>query len=111
MQEGMVADITIFSAENVKDNATYAKGTTPSTGIPYVIVNGVIVVKDSKCMPDDVNPGQPIRFEPVAESKRVPLDVDTWKNEFYAVPQDFGGGVPGSQPNKYVAPTEVPDIH
>ena len=38
MQEGMVADITIFSPENVKDNATYAKGATPSTGIPYVIV-------------------------------------------------------------------------
>ena len=73
MQEGMVADITIFSPENVKDNATYAKGTLPSTGIPYVIVNGVIVVKDSECMPDDVNPGQAIRFEPVSESKLVPL--------------------------------------
>jgi N-acyl-D-aspartate/D-glutamate deacylase len=91
MQEGMVADITIFSPENVKDNATYAKGTLPSTGIPYVIVNGVIVVKDSECMPDDVNPGQAIRFEPVAESKLVPLNIDTWQNEFYVVPQDFGG--------------------
>jgi hypothetical protein len=91
MQEGMVADITIFSPENVKDNATYAKGTTPSTGIPYVIVNGVIVVKDSECMPDDVNPGQAIRFEPVAESKLVPLNIDTWQQEFYVVPDDFGG--------------------
>jgi len=91
MQEGMVADITIFSPENVKDNATYAKGATPSSGIPYVIVNGVIVVKDSECMPDHVNPGQAIRFEPVAESKLVPLDIKSWQNEFYAVPQDFGG--------------------
>ncbi|MBL7472214.1 amidohydrolase family protein [Robertkochia sediminum] len=91
MQEGMVADITIFSPENVKDNATYAKGTTPSTGIPYVLVNGVIVVKDSKVMPDTVNPGQPIRFEPVEESKLVPLDIESWENEFYAVPDDFGG--------------------
>ena len=91
MQEGMVADITIFSPENVKDNATYAKGATPSTGIPYVLVNGVIVVKDSKCMPDNVNPGQAIRFEPVTESKLVPLSVDRWNKEFYVIPDDFGG--------------------
>ncbi|SIO14437.1 amidohydrolase family protein [Algoriphagus halophilus] len=91
MQEGMVADITIFSPENVKDNATYAKGTTPSTGIPYVLVNGVVVVKDSKVMPDTVNPGQAIRFEPVEESKLVPLDIESWQKEFYAVPDDFGG--------------------
>ncbi len=90
MQEGMVADITIFSPENVKDNAIYAKGTAPSSGIPYVLVNGVIVVKDSKVMPDTVNPGQPIRFEPVAESKRVPIDLESWQKEFYAVPHDFG---------------------
>ncbi len=94
MQKGMVADITIFSPENVKDNATYAKGTIPSTGIPYVLVNGVIVVKDSKCMPDIVNPGQAIRFEPVTESKLKPLTLDSWNKEFYAVPEDFGGGVP-----------------
>ncbi|MFH6767213.1 amidohydrolase family protein [Gaetbulibacter aquiaggeris] len=91
MQEGMVADITIFSPENVKDNATYANGTTPSTGIPYVLVNGVVVVKDSKVMPDTVNPGQAIRFEPVEESKLVPLDIESWQKEFYAVPHDFGG--------------------
>jgi hypothetical protein len=91
MQEGMVADITIFSSNEVKDNATYAKGATPSTGIPYVLVNGVIVVKDSKCMPDDVNPGQPIRFEPVTESKLVPLSIDSWHKEYYVVPEDFGG--------------------
>ncbi|RXP60917.1 hydrolase [Lutibacter sp. HS1-25] len=91
MQEGMVADITIFSAEKVKDNATYEKGTTPSTGIPYVLVNGVIVLKDSKVMPESVNPGQPIRFETVTESKLVPLNIETWKKEFYTVPIDFGG--------------------
>src|SRR5210317_416561 len=91
MQEGMVADITIFSPENVKDNATYAKGATPSTGISYVLENGVIVVKHSECMPDNVNPGQAIRFEPVAESKLVPLNVDSWQKEFYTVPKDFGG--------------------
>lgn len=55
MQEGMVADITIFDAEKVTDHSTYAKGTLPSNGIPYVIVNGAIVVKDSEVL-KDVNP-------------------------------------------------------
>ena len=32
----------------------------PSTGIPYVIVNGTVVVKNSKVL-KDVYPGQPIR--------------------------------------------------
>lgn len=106
MQENMVADVTIFSPEKVKDNATYANGTMPSTGIPFVLVNGVIVLKDSKTMPDTVNPGQAIRFEPNTESKFKPLNRDSWNKEFYAVPNDFGGGVPGSQPNVRRDPLE-----
>ena len=97
MQEGMVADITIFDPETVTDKATYEKGTLPSEGIPYVIVNGTVVVDGSEVQ-RDVNPGQPIRFEPV-ESKLQPLAVETWTQTFYAVPQDFGGGVPGTQPH------------
>ena len=42
-------------------------------------------------MPNDVNPGQAIRFEPVAESKFKPLSIDSWNQEFYTVPEDFGG--------------------
>ena len=96
MQEGMVADITIFNPETVKDNATYEKGTLPSEGIPYVIVNGTVVVDDSEVL-KDVNPGQPIRFEP-QESLLQPVNVAAWTQTYYDVPQDFGGGVPGSQP-------------
>ena len=57
-----VADITIFDPATVTDNATFEKGknSLPSTGIPYVIVNGTVVVKDSKVL-KDVYPGQPIR--------------------------------------------------
>lgn len=63
MQEGMVADIVVFDPINVKENATYKFGTNglPSSGIPYVLVNGVIVVNNSEVM-KDVKPGQPIRF-------------------------------------------------
>jgi N-acyl-D-glutamate deacylase len=32
----------------------------PAEGIPYVVVNGTIVVKDSKVL-KDVYPGRPIR--------------------------------------------------
>jgi len=57
-----VADLTIFDPATVRDNATYQHGESarPSTGIPYVIVNGTVVVKDSRVLPD-VYPGLPIR--------------------------------------------------
>lgn len=54
------ADITIFNPAKVKGNATPQNGGLPSTGIPYVVVNGTIVVKDSKVL-RDVFPGKPIK--------------------------------------------------
>ena len=90
LQEGMIADITILDPETVTDNATYAKGTLPTTGIPYVIVNGTIVVKDS-VVRKDVYPGQPIRFPVEDEPRFQPLSVDAWKNEFLVAPSGFNG--------------------
>ena len=74
MQEGMVADITIFDPDTVTDNATYKMGENgrPSTGIPYVLVNGTIMVRDSKVV-DGVFPGQAIRFEPEPAGRFEPL--------------------------------------
>jgi len=90
LQEGMVADITILDPKTVTDNATYARGTLPTTGIPFVIVNGTVVVKESVVL-KDVTPGQPIRF-PVEEKPRfTPLSVEDWKNEYLVAPVDFGG--------------------
>jgi len=60
MQVGMDADITIFDPDKVTDNATNQNGALPTTGIPYVIVNGTVVVKDSKVL-KGVYPGQAIR--------------------------------------------------
>jgi hypothetical protein len=97
MQKGMVADITIFDPQTVTDNSTYAKGTLPSTGILHVIVNGIIVMKDQEPQ-KGVNPGQPIRFEPV-KSRFEPLSIENWTKTYYTAPVDFGGGVPGSQPD------------
>jgi hypothetical protein len=60
LQEGMDADIVVFDPDTVTDNSTQAQGALPSTGIPFVIVNGTIVVKDSKVL-KGVHPGQPVR--------------------------------------------------
>jgi N-acyl-D-aspartate/D-glutamate deacylase len=60
IQEGKDADITIFDPETVQDNATMKDGGLPSTGIPYVLVNGTVVVRDSETV-DNVFPGKPVR--------------------------------------------------
>ena len=62
IQEGADADITIFDPKTVTDNSSLKKGQNalPSTGIPYVVVNGTVMVKDSKVM-KDVFPGRAIR--------------------------------------------------
>jgi N-acyl-D-glutamate deacylase len=59
LQVGADADITVFDPATVKQNATPANGGSASTGIPYVVVNGTIVVKDSKVL-KDVLPGKPM---------------------------------------------------
>jgi len=93
MQKGMVADITIFDPKTITDNSTYAKGTIPASGIPHVIVNGVIVMKDSEPL-KGVNPGQPIRFPVENAGRHKGLSVDKWKGKYTVTPIDFGGGVP-----------------
>jgi hypothetical protein len=61
LQEGMVADITIFNPATVRDNSTYDKGAEPTTGVEYVLVNGEVVL--SQGVVDTLKaPGQPIRF-------------------------------------------------
>jgi hypothetical protein len=83
LQEGMIADITIFDPENVTERATFEAGTTglASTGISYVLVNGVIVVRDS-VVEKDVFPGQPLRF-PVEDSGRFePVGSDVWSGAY-----------------------------
>jgi N-acyl-D-glutamate deacylase len=74
-----------------------------------VIVNGMIVVKDSKVL-KGVNPGQPIRYAP-EKSRFEPITIEGWTNTYYASPVDFDGGVPGSQPTRMGAPDVHPDTH
>ena len=90
LQKGMIADITIIDPKTVKDNATYAKGTLPTTGIPYVIVNGTVVVQDSKVL-KDVNPGKPIRFPVEKKGRFKPISVEGWHNKYLVAPTGFHG--------------------
>ncbi len=109
MQEGMVADITIFNPETVTDNATYKIGSNglPSTGIPFVLVNGVVIVRDSR-VAEGVFPGQPIRF-PVEEKGRwVPLEKKSYLDELLKpdIPFDDGLGGQARQPLSRLEPPE-----
>ena len=81
VQVGKIADLTIFNPETITDNSGYKVGEhgTPTTGIPFVVVNGVVVVKDSEVL--HVKPGQPIRF-PVEDKGRLePVEISKWLNE------------------------------
>jgi len=60
IQVGADADITIFNPDTITDNATRQHGALPSSGIPFVVVNGVTVVKNSEVL-EGVYPGKPIR--------------------------------------------------
>jgi N-acyl-D-amino-acid deacylase len=44
IKEGMAADMVLFNEKTVSDVATFEKPHQFSTGIPYVIVNGQVVV-------------------------------------------------------------------
>ena len=59
LQEGMDADITVFDPDTVTDNSTMKDGGLPSTGIPFVVVNGTVVIKDSVNV-EGVFPGKPV---------------------------------------------------
>lgn len=74
MQENMIADIVVFDPETVTDNATYAVGENgrPSTGIPWVLVNGTVMVRESVVV-DNVFPGQPIRYSVEEQGRFKPL--------------------------------------
>jgi N-acyl-D-amino-acid deacylase len=48
VREAFAADLTVFDAATVKDDATFAEPHRYPTGIPYVIVNGAVVVDEGR---------------------------------------------------------------
>ena len=59
IREGADADLTIFDPANVADASTYDAPAKYSTGIRYVLVNGVPVVSEGKLR--EVTPGRAVR--------------------------------------------------
>jgi len=59
LQPGLFADIVVFDPATVADNATYEKPHQLPSGIRYVIVNGVIVMKDG--LHTGAQPGRAVR--------------------------------------------------
>jgi N-acyl-D-amino-acid deacylase len=48
LREGNWADIAVFDPEKIQDNATYKDPHHYATGIPFVFVNGVVVIKNGE---------------------------------------------------------------
>jgi N-acyl-D-aspartate/D-glutamate deacylase len=57
---GADADITVFDPQRVIDRATFENPAQYSDGIPYVVVNGTLVVKNGELI-DGIAPGRPVR--------------------------------------------------
>lgn len=62
------ADLTLFEPNKVIDSATFSDAEKMSSGIPYVIVGGTPVVRDSRIV-EDTFPGRAVRA-PKAEISR-----------------------------------------
>lgn len=57
--EGKAADFVIFDYENIQDRATFLEPHQLPVGIPYVMINGVLVVDDN--LQTDALPGRLLR--------------------------------------------------
>lgn len=62
LRVGADADIAVFDPNTVIDNATFEKPEQPSSGISFVLVNGVPVVRDGKSI-ESTMPGLGIKRE------------------------------------------------
>jgi N-acyl-D-aspartate/D-glutamate deacylase len=69
IQEGADADIVVFDPATVADRATYERPTERSTGMRYVLVNGVLVI-DGGTLVSGVFPGRSIVFGQGSQSAR-----------------------------------------
>jgi N-acyl-D-aspartate/D-glutamate deacylase len=50
----------VFDAQRIADQSTYEQPARGSIGVKYVLVNGVVVLRDGKVEPGGA-PGRPVR--------------------------------------------------
>jgi N-acyl-D-amino-acid deacylase len=48
LETGHAADVVIFDPSTVRDAATFERPHAFATGVPFVVVNGVVVVRDGQ---------------------------------------------------------------
>lgn len=60
IQQGCIADLTLFDPESVTERATFSDAKLPSEGIAHVIVGGTPVVSHGRIVEGSL-PGKPIR--------------------------------------------------
>jgi len=60
IRPGADADLTIFDPHTISDRSTFQEPAKYAEGIKFVIVNGVLIVKDGQLQPG-VHPGRPVR--------------------------------------------------
>ena len=65
LKEGYAADVTIFDPVTVADTATFEKPHAYATGVPYVVVNGVVVVRKGE--QTLARPGQVLQSSAIAK--------------------------------------------
>jgi len=61
LQLGADADITVFDPNTIIDNATFLEPMLPSTGVKYLFVSGIAVIKNGKLT--EARPGKGYRSE------------------------------------------------
>jgi len=59
IRANMRADVTVFDAARMQDQATYVNPRRNSTGMIHVLINGEVVVQDGQ--PTGVRPGRVLR--------------------------------------------------
>lgn len=57
---GADADLTIFDPRSITDKSTFQDPAQYAEGIKFVVVNGVVIIKDSQ-LQSDVHPGRAVR--------------------------------------------------
>lgn len=68
IEVGACADLVLFDAAAVQDRADYGAPPTPPAGIPYVAVNGVLVIDQGTST--KARPGQVLRRAPAAGTSK-----------------------------------------
>ena len=69
IKEGFAADLVVFDPAKVSDPATFEKPHAYATGMPHVIVNGVLVIRAGEHT--HAKPGQPLTPEAAQSSVRA----------------------------------------